>query len=341
MAKETTPPDDVVWFVGDRFLIAPEIDKAVGRRHRLALDGAHLDVSALIAEISTSDLFTRERAIVVDDFEPKAKELTAERRKSLIGALGRLPPDLVLVFATYLEGSGSAGSPNDLEKALAKLGRRVEKKAPPEWREQELASWVTSYVHGKKRSISAEAAAAIVERVGANLGTLAQEIDKVILSMDESATQITIDDLSVVSMGTVGFHKLLKAVGARDARRALEALEDLLRADVEPAAILGAVSSSARMIARAKMAAKRGAGRDEIARELGVPPGRAYYLVNDARRICDGDIEAWLDLLLQCDVAMKRRGDPKLALSLLVLGLCSKITPEEFRGAVAAYSMLD
>lgn len=342
MANRGPSSEQIFWFVGDRFLLAPEIDKAVRERERLTVDGAHLDVSALIAEISTSDLFSRERAIVVDDFRPRAKELSQDRRLRLIEALGRLPSGVVLVFATYFEpGSGAQGGPNNLEKALAKLGRKIEKKAPPQWRERELASWVTSYAHSKGKRISAEAAGAIVERVGANLGILAQEIDKVILSLDESAADIALDHLDIVSRGTVGFHKLLRAIGARDPRTGLAALEDLLRADEEPAAILGALSSSARMIARAKMAAERGANRDELARELSVPPGRAYYLLNDARRISEDDIEAWLDLLLHCDVAMKRGGEPKQLLSLLILGLCSRITPDEFQASASAYSMLD
>jgi DNA polymerase-3 subunit delta len=335
-----TAHDRILWFVGDRFLIAPEVDKAVGDRQRLTVDGAHLDVSELIAEISTSDLFSGERAIVVDDFRPRSKELTAQRRARLKDALGALPCGLVLVFTTYPE-PGAGGPANDLEKALSKLGRKIAKQAPPEWRERELASWVTSYAHSKGMRISAEAAAAVVEEVGSDLGILAQEIDKVILSMDESAAEIALGDLEIVSRGAVGFHKLLRAVGARDARAALQALEDLLRADEEPAAVLGALSASARMIARARMAAKRGATRDMVAQELGVPPGRAYYLLSDARRICDDDVEAWLDLLLECDVALKRRGDPKQLLSLLVLGLCAKITPDEFRASASAYSMLD
>jgi DNA polymerase III delta subunit len=331
----------IVWLVGDRFLIAPEIDATVGRKERLKVDGAHLDVPALIAEIATDDLFSQDRAIIVDDFKPRARELSSGRRRQLIDVLGRLGPGLLLVLATYPEVGGPQGAPNDLEKALSKLGRKVELKAPPEWRERELASWVTSYAHSKGKRISADAAAAMVEQVGADLGALAQELGKVILSIDQSAQQITLGDLDVVSRSAVGLPRLLRAVSARNAAASLAELESLLRADLEPAAIFGALSSSARMIARALMAEKRGASREELAKELGVAPGRAYYLMADARRIREADVGHWLQLLLLFDVASKRGGNPEQLLALLVLGLCAKITTAQFALAASAYWTLD
>ncbi len=99
---------------------------------------------------------------------------------------------------------------------------------------------------------------------------------------------------------------LVDAVGARDLGRALRTLADAYDPRERGLPLLGALAWSIRQLARYQAAVESGASGDEAARRAGVfQPYRARELATKARAVRSKEVERWLLVLAETDLALK------------------------------------
>jgi DNA polymerase-3 subunit delta len=98
---------------------------------------------------------------------------------------------------------------------------------------------------------------------------------------------------------------LVDAVGTRDLGRALRTLADAYDPREGGLMLLGALAWSIRQLARYQAAIESGASPDEATRRAGVPPFRGRELAAKARAVRPKEVERWMLVLADTDVALK------------------------------------
>jgi DNA polymerase-3 subunit delta len=190
----------------------------------------------------------------------------------------------------------------------------------PALRDRELGAWITREAKQRKQAITAEAVAALAESAGPELGRIAQALEQLSLYVDTRGS-ITLDDVEALIPETRqrSVFELTKAIGDGDGTRALRILANMFR-NREPALrVEFMLARQLRQIWRAKELSAQGAGRDQIASAIGVPPFFLDDILAPARRMSHQALARGFERLYQVDRALKSsRVDGELLLSRLV-----------------------
>ena len=117
---------------------------------------------------------------------------------------------------------------------------------------------------------------------------------------------------------------LVDAVGARDLGRAMRTLADAYDPRERGLPLLGALAWSVRQLARYQAAVAGGARPDDAARTAGVfQPFRARELALKARSVRPKEVERWILVLAETDLALKSsRRAPDAVLEDMLTRLC-------------------
>ncbi len=117
---------------------------------------------------------------------------------------------------------------------------------------------------------------------------------------------------------------LVEAVGARDLGRALTTLADAYDPREGGLMLLGALAWSVRQLARFQAALESGASTEEAARRAGaLNMYRARELAAKARTMRSKEVERWLLVLAETDLALKSsRRTPDAVLEGMLTQLC-------------------
>ena len=185
-------------------------------------------------------------------------------------------------------------------------------------------AWAKSYLKTLKSTADDQVLSEIVNLVGTDVQTLANEIDKLASAAADSG-QITmelVDELigrtRELSNFELGDHLL-----SNNRKRALETLYRLLDDGAEPVMLIGLIAGNYHRLALGKHLLARG-GREEVFRNVSMPPFKrdAYIATlqrNDAKKIARG-----IQLTAAADLAIKTsQATPRLQLEMLVCELAS------------------
>jgi DNA polymerase-3 subunit delta len=184
----------------------------------------------------------------------------------------------------------------------------------------EMAPLRTREARARKIAISAEAVATLAESAGPELGRLAQALEQLTLYVGARAS-ITIEDVEALVPETRqrSVFELTRAIGEGDVSRALRTLTNMFRNREPPLRVQFMLARQLRQIWRAKELGAAGAGRDEIAAAVGVPPFFLDDILAPARRMSQRTLARGFERLYQADRALKSsRVDGELLLSRLV-----------------------
>ncbi|SRR5258708_7215499 len=190
----------------------------------------------------------------------------------------------------------------------------------PALRDRELAAWLTREARARKLTLEPDAATALAEIAGPDLGRLSQALEQLSLYAGPGAP-IRLDDVEdlIAETRQRGVFELTRAIGEGDVVRALRLLTNMLR-NREPALrIQYMLLRQLRQIWRAKELAAAGAPRAEIAGAVGIAPFFLDDVLNPARRMSTAALARSYERLYQADKTLKSsRIDPDLILSKLV-----------------------
>ena len=181
----------------------------------------------------TLPFFSRRRIVVVDDADP----FVTKYRKEL---------------ETYVESPTGAGvlvlmvkswpSNTKLARQVATSGLALDCSSP---REKELVPWLVHHASTQDAVLDADAARLLVELVGAEVGLLTAEVEKLAVYVGETR-RIRRDDVSrMVEAGRIEtVWKVLDAATMGHAAEAIGHLDDLLASGEFPVRVLAALTSS-------------------------------------------------------------------------------------------------
>ncbi|HSZ80764.1 MAG TPA: DNA polymerase III subunit delta [Polyangia bacterium] len=190
-------------------------------------------------------------------------------------------------------------------------------------RDNALAGWLRTEARARKIEIAGDAAGALAELAGPELGRLSQALDQLALYAGVGRP-ITVDDVEELIAETRqrNVFELTKAIGAGDVPRALGLLANMLR-NREPALrIQFMLARQMRQIWRAKELVAAGAARGEIAGAIGMSPYFLDDVLVPAKRMSRATLARAFERLYRSDVALKSsRVDEELLISRLVQSL--------------------
>jgi DNA polymerase-3 subunit delta len=291
-----------------------------------------VDIEAVVAAARTVPMMAARRWVLLRGAERwggEEGEAKASGRGSSAGATApfdRLaeyaasPSDstCLVVVATKLDG----------RRKLAALARKegfLVACDPPDSRG--LIEWIAQRCAAKGNPIDRDVAELIAALAGPQLSSVDDALERLSLYAGPGAP---IDEAAVgacvARIRTADTWALVDAVGARDLGRALRTLADAYDPRERGLPLLGALAWSIRQLARFQAALAAGQRADEAARSAGVfQPYRARELALKAKTVRPKEVERWLLVLAETDLALKSsRRSADAILEEMLTRLCRK-----------------
>jgi DNA polymerase-3 subunit delta len=190
-------------------------------------------------------------------------------------------------------------------------------------RDNALAGWLRGEARARKIDLSGDAAVALADLAGPEMGPLSMALDQ--LGLYTGGTRaVTVDDVETLVAETRqrNVFELTKAIGAGDVPRALGLLANMLRNREAPLKIQFMLARQMRQIWRAKELLAAGAPRNEIAGAVGMSPYFLDDVLVPAKRMSRAALARAFERLYQSDQALKSsRVEGDLIVSRLVQSL--------------------
>jgi DNA polymerase-3 subunit delta len=188
-----------------------------------------------------------------------------------------------------------------------------------------LPGWIVDRLERMGHSVDGEVAELLAALAGPQLSSVSDAVERLSLyvgpgaQVDEAAVSAC-----VARVRTADTWALVDAVGARDLGRALRTLADAYDPRDRGLPLLGALAWSVRQLARYQACIAGGASSDDAARAAGVfQPYRARELAAKARAVRPKEVERWLLVLAEADLALKgSRRSPDAVLEDMLTRLC-------------------
>lgn len=239
-------------------------------------------------------------------------------REKAISVLSDIP-DYCTVVLTY---DTVAWKP---DKRLKKLWAVFEDASIVEFQKQEqrdLVPWITRHFAVQKKRISPELCVYLLELTGGTMTSLASEIQKICAySGAEVIVRQDIDAVTEPVLDAVVF-QMTDFMGQGRFDMALGKLQQLLKMQEEPIAILGAVGMHFRRMATARILSDRGRTGSDLMKLCGMSDYAARKTMESARRFSPRFYKEASKLVLETDYKMKTSYDDQdRLLEMLLLSL--------------------
>ncbi len=243
-------------------------------------------------------------------------------REKMVAILEDIPEYCTVVF-TYETAQWKP------DKRLKKLWAAVEENATivefPKQEQRDLIAWITRHFLAAKKRISTELCAYLIEITGGTMTALSSEIQKICAY--SGAEQICREDIDAVVepvMDAVVF-QMTDLLGQKQYGKALQKLQQLLRMQQQPLAILGAIGGHFRRLATARTLLDNGRPASELAKLYGVGDYAAKKNMDAARRFSPEFCQKAAQLILETDYRMKTSFDEQeRLLEMLILQLAQE-----------------
>lgn len=190
-----------------------------------------------------------------------------------------------------------------------------------------LPGWIVEGCAQRGHAIDRQTADFLAEIAGHELAYLDDCLERLSLyvgpgnRIDEAAISTCIARVRAADTWAV-----VGAVGNRDLRTALAALSDAYDPRDRGLPLLGALAWSVRQLAKYKAASDDGASHDEAARKAGAfIPQRAFELRDRAKQLRAKDVDRWITVLAETDLALKgSKRPPEAVLEDMITQLCRR-----------------
>ena len=285
--------------------------------HRL--NSETFDIRDFADAVENLPMMAESTFVQVDDID--LFKLNEGDRSKMAEILSDIPEYCTVVF-TYL----TVGWKPD--KRLKKLWEAVDGGCIVEFAKQDqrdLIAWVTRHFAANKKRISTDLCAYLIDITGGTMTALSGEIDKICAySGADEIRKTEIDAVTEPVLDAVVFQMTdLLSSGRYD--QALLKLQQLLKMQQEPLAILGAVGGHFRRIGTARTLLDNGKNSSELQKLCGIPDYPARKTMEAARRFRPEFCRKAARLVLETDYKMKTSfDDSERLLELLILQLAQE-----------------
>lgn len=277
------------------------------------------DLQSFADAVENLPMMAESTMVQVDDIDLfKLSESDRERMATILSDI----PDYCTVVFTY---ETVAWKPDKRQKKLweAVSGGAIVEFARQEQRD--LIPWVTRHFAARKKHISADLCAYLIDITGGTMTALGGEIDKICAY--SGADEIRKSDIDAVTepvLDAVVF-QMTDLLSQGKYAGALGKLNQLLKMQQEPIAILGAVGGHFRRLGTARTLLDHGRNASELMKLCGIPEYPARKTMEAARRFSPEFCAKAAELVLETDHAMKTSyDDPERLLELLILRLAQE-----------------
>ena len=191
--------------------------------------------------------------------------------------------------------------------------------------QRDLIAWITRHFAANKKRISTELCAYLIDITDGTMTALSGEIDKICAY--SGADEIKKSDIDAVTepvLDAVVF-QMTDQLSAGRYDQAMQKLQELLKMQQEPLAILGAVGGHFRRLSAARTLLDHGKSAFDLQKLCGIPDYPARKTMDAARRVTPGFCRIAAQLVLETDYRMKTSFDEQeRLLELLILQLAQE-----------------
>ena len=285
--------------------------------HRL--NNETFDIRSFADAVENLPMMAENTFVQVDDID--LFKMNEGDRTKMIDILSDIPDYCTVVF-TYVT------VPWKPDKRLKKLWEAVDGGNIVEFAKQDqrdLIAWVTRHFAAHKKRISSDLCAYLIDITGGTMMALSGEIDKICAySGADEIRKTDIDAVTEPVLDAVVFQMTdLLSAGRYD--QALMKLQQLLKMQQEPLAILGAVGGHFRRIAAARTLLDNGRNASDLQKLCGIPDYPARKTMEAARRFSVSFCRKAAELVVETDYKMKTSfDDSERLLELLILQLAQE-----------------
>jgi len=269
--------------------------------------GEKTDPAAVADVAQILPFMVPQRLIIIQDsgFFKKATEMTEY--------LSDFPDSTYVVFVER-----EVDKRNKLYKWLGKNGCITECQHQTE---PMLRKWIAGYLKREKKTISGEAVEHLMERVGTDMETLGNELDKLIGYTGERP-DIGSSDIDAVCSGlTVSrIFDMIDAVAAGERDKALRYYNDLLANKESPMSILYLLSRHINILLQIRELTARGLNRGELAKKIGIPPFTVPKYSKQAAAFRSENLRQMLETRVEYEERLKKgRLSDQLAVEMFLI----------------------
>ena len=300
-----------------RKLLLDELTESFNH-HRL--NSENFDIRSLADAVENLPMMAEHTLVQVDDID--LFKLSEDQREKVVDLLSDIPEYCTLVF-TYIT------VPFKPDKRQKKLWEAIDKNGCvvefAKQEQRELIPWITRHFAAKGKRISSDLCSYLIEITGGTMTALSGEIDKICAySGAEHIVKEDIDAVTEPVMDAVVF-QMTDLLGQGQYAAALQKLQQLLKMQQEPIAILGAVGNHFRSMGVARTLLDNGRPSGELMKLCGMGEHPARKTMDAARRFTPAFCGKAAELVLETDFKMKTSFDDQdRLLELLILQLAQE-----------------
>jgi DNA polymerase-3 subunit delta len=295
-------------------------------------DAGDADVEAALSAARTLPMMAKRRLVVVrsvERWEPKGEgKPESKARTSPLDRLAEYAaapsPTTTLVLV-----AGKLDARRRLVVAAKKEGFAVDCEAPSRGA---LPSWLVRRAKERGKTLSLGVAELLADLAGPELSRLDDAVERLSLYVGEQ-NEIGEDAVAdaIVGVKPSSVWELVGAVGRRDLGAALGALARIYDPKDRGLPLLGTLAWSARQLVKFQGATARGLSPPDAARHAGAPPFKAGELAAQVRQLGGRDLERFLLVLADVDLALKggSKRPPRAILEASLVTLCRRTRGEE------------
>ncbi len=282
--------------------------------HRL--NNETFSLQALADAVENLPMMAEHTFVWVDEID--IFKLPESDREKLIEIFSDIPDYCCVVF-TYVT------TPWKPDKRLKKLWDTVTKCAAvvefPRQEQRDLVPWITRHFGAAKKQISPELCVYLIEITGGPMTALSSEIAKIIAySGAQTIVKADIDAVTEPVLDAVVF-QMTDMLGAGEYGPALLKLQQLLKMQQEPVAILGAIGTHFRRISTARTLLDCGKGPDSLMQLCAMGDYPARKTMASARRFSAAFCARAAERIMETDRQLKTSFDaPERLLEVLLMG---------------------
>lgn len=286
--------------------------------HRL--NNENFDIQTFSDAVENLPMMAESTMVQVDDID--LFKLGEADRNKVAEVLSDIPDYCTVVF-TYETVSWKP------DKRQKKLWAALEENAQivefPKQDQRDLIAWIGRHFLANKKRISADLCCYLIEITGGTMTALRSEISKICAySGAEEICRADIDAVVEPVMDAVVF-QMTDMLGQGRYAQALLKLQQLLKMQQEPIAILGAVGGHLRRISTARTLLDNGRQASELALLCGTSDYAARKTMEVARKFRPEFCKKAAELVLETDYRMKTSFDEQeRLLELLLLQLAQE-----------------
>ncbi len=283
-------------------------------------NGETFDVQTFADAVENLPMMADRTMVLVEDVD--LFKLPEDARNKMALLLSDVPDYCTVVF-TY---ETVAWKPDKryakLYEAISGNGNVVEFEKQ---NQRDLIAWITRHFAAAKKNISTDLCAYLIEITDGTMTALSGEISKICAySGADVIKKSDIDAVTEPVMDAVVF-QMSDLLGQGKYPQAMQKLEQLLKMQEEPLAILGAVSAHFRRIATAKTLIDNGKGSLDLQKLCDLRDYAARKTMDSARRFSADFCRKAAGLILQTDYRIKTSFDePNRLLEMLLLQLAQE-----------------